>query len=184
MGKKTARGSMDSIQSFDSPSPGHLVLSHGPPAPHCVLPLSNVNTLSADSRMTGLGGLPPVGHSMHRSPEQDGFAMELYTAPSGSLNPILQQNVLDVEVEENGDPELDDIVSPRLNVVENANADSARTPPDTPQSDENEDWELTSCSTSTADEQFMENQALRVLTDGQKLSGVVHDEEHSDQSGD
>merc|ERR1712141_117502 len=110
------------------------------------------------------------------------MGMDLYTAPNGSLNPILQQNVLDVEVEDNGDPELDDIVSPRLNAAVSDHEDSVRTPPDTPHSDENEDWELTSCSTSTADERFMENQALRVLTTGQKLSGVVRDEDDSDQS--
>merc|ERR1712141_206795 len=103
------------------------------------------------------------------------MGMDLYTAPNGSLNPILQQNVLDVEVEENGDPELDDIVSPRLNAAVSDHEDSVH-------SNENEDWELTSCSTSTADERFMENQALRVLTTGQKLSGVVRDEEDSDQS--
>jgi len=113
---------------------------HGPPAPAMALRppvLSNVQTMSADSMVAPF---PNPMDAVTASPERDGFALDLFTAPTGSLNPILQEKAGDVEVEQNADPELDDIVSPRLN----------EQTPSAPDCDDEEEWELTSCSTSTA----------------------------------
>ena len=80
-------------------------------------------------------------------------------------DPILQESAVDVEVEQNADPELDDIVSPRLNVMPNDN-ESVISVPD---SDGDEEWELTSCSTSTAPDgddgrtEWVESEALSVV---------------------
>merc|ERR550525_476046 len=125
---------------------------HGPPAP--IPPaLINVRTLSGDSvvvasdRMATQYPIPKVP-----SPEPDGYTMDIFTAPTGSLNPILQQeHVNDVEVEQNVDPELDNIVSPRQSVPPNVNVDmdGNESIGSVPESQGDEDFDLTSFSSSS-----------------------------------
>merc|ERR550525_592527 len=126
---------------------------HGPPAPGPPA-LVDVRTLSGDSvvtrdRMAAQYPIPKVP-----SPEPDGFTMDIFTAPTGSLNPILQQeNVENVEVEQNVDPELDNIVSPRQSVAPNVNVnvDGDESIGSVPESHGDEEWDLTSCSSSSDD---------------------------------
>merc|ERR1712242_313084 len=114
---------------------------HGPPAP-AKPALSNVHTMS------GLSGHYPMNQVA--SPEPDGFTMDIFTAPTGSLNPILQEKVGDLKVESNGDPELDDIVSPRMCLPPNVKVDGNESNSSAPESDGDEEWDLSSCSSSTA----------------------------------
>ncbi len=71
-------------------------------------------------------------------------------------------------MEENVDPELDDIVSPRLNAM----ADCNESVSSAPHSDGDEEWELTSCSTSTAPDgddgrtEWVESEAPSAVDDG------------------
>lgn len=81
----------------------------------------------------------------------------------------------DLKVESNGDPELDDIVSPRMSLPPNVavHIDGNESDSSAPESDGDDEWDLTSCSTSTATAPGGDNRNIEDLhEDPQSVSEV------------